>query len=134
FNEETRKKVKELMRQTIDGVCKIYGATFDLKIDEGTMVVNNDPKLVDATLPLMRRVLGEANVIPAELRMGAEDFSYFQQVVPGFYYRLGSGNKAKGITAEAHTPEFDIDEECLVTGAKVMANVLVDFLEQNSAR
>ena len=41
---------------------------------------------------------------------------------------------AKGIVAEAHTPEFDVDEECLVVGVKVMANVLVDFLEQHSAR
>ncbi len=131
FNEETRKRVKELMRETLDGVCKVYGATFELKIEEGTMVVNNDPKLVEATVPVMRRVLGDTNVIAAELRMGAEDFSYFQQIVPGFYYRLGSGNKARGITADAHTPEFDIDEECLVTGTKVMANVLVDFLDQN---
>jgi amidohydrolase len=132
FNEETRNQVKELMRQTVEGVCKTYGATFDLKIDEGTMVVNNDLQLVEQTLPVMRRVIGETNVIEAELRMGAEDFSYFQQVVPGFYYRLGSGNKAKGIIADAHTPEFDIDEECLVTGAKVMANVLVDFLEHHN--
>jgi amidohydrolase len=66
--------------------------------------------------------------------MGAEDFSYFQKVVPGFYYRLGSGNPEKGITAEAHTPDFDVDEECLVVGVKVMANVLVDFLEQNGGK
>ena len=133
FNEQTRKRVKELMQETLNGICKTYGATVDLKIDEGTMVVHNDEKLVEKTVPVMRRVLGETNVITAELRMGAEDFSYFQQVIPGFYYRLGSGNKAKGIMAEAHTPEFDIDEECLVTGTKVMANVLVDFLYQNQA-
>ncbi len=134
FDENTRKRVKELMRQILDGVCKSYGTTYDLKIEEGTMVVRNDEKLVEQTLPVMRRVIGETNVVSAELRMGAEDFSYFQQVIPGFYYRLGSGNKAKGITAEAHTPEFDIDEECLVTGTKVMANVLIDFLRQNSGK
>ncbi|MBI3876301.1 MAG: amidohydrolase, partial [Verrucomicrobia bacterium] len=61
-----------------------------------------------------------------------EDFSYFQQVVPGFYFRLGVGNKAKGITADTHTPEFDVDEECLVVGVKVMSNALLDFLEQRS--
>jgi amidohydrolase len=134
FNEATRKKVKMLMQQTLDGICKVYGATFDLKIEEGTMVVNNDPALVEQTLPVMKRVLGETNVVPAELRMGAEDFSYFQQVVPGFYYRLGSGNKEKGIVAEAHTPEFDIDEQCLVTGSSVMANVLVDFLDRQQSK
>lgn len=130
FDEDARKRVKELMRQTLGGICNAYGATFDLKIDEATMVVNNNPRLVEKALPVMKRVAGETNVITAELRMGAEDFSYFQQVVPGFYFRLGSGNKAKGIIADAHTPEFDIDEECLVTGTKVMANVLFDFLVQ----
>jgi amidohydrolase len=99
---------------------------------EGTVVVVNDPKLVEETLPVMRRAVGETNVVTVPARMGAEDFSYFQRVVPGFYYRLGSGNPAKGITAEAHTPEFDVDEECLVVGVKVMANVLVDFLERHA--
>ncbi len=114
LSEETRKKIKELMKQTLDGVCSAYGATYDLKIDEATCVVFNDPKLVEETTPVMRRALGEKNVIPAKLRMGAEDFSYFQRVIPGFYFRLGSGNSAKGITAEAHTPLFNVDVECLV--------------------
>ena len=81
----------------------------------------------------MRRAIGETNVINVPQRMGAEDFSYYQKVVPGFFYRLGSGNPAKDITADAHTPEFDVDEECLVVGTKVMANVLVGFLEKNAA-
>ena len=132
LSEETRTRVKDLMRQTLDGVCNSYGATYDLKIDEATVVVYNDPKLVKETLPVMQRVLGETNVVEVPARMGAEDFSYFQRVVPGFYYRLGSGNPAKGITAEAHTPEFDVDEECIIVGTKVMANVLFDFLEQHA--
>ena len=64
--------------------------------------------------------------------MGAEDFCFYQGVIPGFLLRLGSGNKAKGITAEAHTPEFDIDEECLVVGVKVMSNLVLDFLDRHS--
>ena len=132
LSEEVRSRTKELMKQTLDGVTSAYGATYDMQIIEGTVVVVNDPKLVEQTLPAMRRAIGETNVITVPQRMGAEDFSYFQRVVPGFYYRLGSGNPAKGITAEAHTPEFEVDEECLVVGTKVMANVLVDFLERNA--
>ena len=81
----------------------------------------------------LRRAVGETNVFEFPQRMGAEDFSYYQEVVPGFFLRLGSGNKAKGITAESHTPEFDIDEECLVAGVKVMANLALDFLERKAA-
>ena len=101
------------------------------------MPVINDTGLVKETLPMLRAAVGETNIVDAEPRMGAEDFSYFQRVVPGFYWRLGSGNKAKGITAEAHTPDFDIDEDCLVVGVKSMANVLWDLsrgIQQNNAR
>ncbi len=133
LSEEVRSRVKELMKQTLDGVTSAYGATYDLQMTEGTVVVVNDPKLVEATLPSMRRAIGETNVITVPQRMGAEDFSYYQKVVPGFFYRLGSGNPARGIVADAHTPEFDVDEECLVVGVKVMANVLVDFLERHAA-
>src|SRR5205814_1559373 len=95
LSEETRSQVKDLMRKTLDGVCAAYGATYDLHIDEATVVVYNDPALTRQTLPVMQRVLGETNIIEVPQRMGAEDFSYFQRVVPGFYFRLGSGNPAK---------------------------------------
>jgi amidohydrolase len=66
--------------------------------------------------------------------MGAEDFSYYEQVVPGFLYRLGCGNKARGITSDIHTPDFDIDEDCLVVGVKTMANMVMDYLEKHAER
>src|SRR6266513_2179424 len=96
------------------------------------MVVYNVPKLVEEALPSLRCAGSETNVFEFPQRMGAEDFSFYQQVVPGFFLRLGSGNKARGITAEAHTPEFDIDEECLVTGVEVMANIALDFLDHHA--
>lgn len=132
FSEEMRAQVRELMQKTLNGVTSAYGAQAEVQFVEGTRVVVNDPPLVEATLPVMHRVLGEENVLNVPQRMGAEDFSYFQQVIPGFYYRLGTGNPAKGITAEAHTPEFDVDEESLVVGTKVMASVLADFLERHA--
>ena len=128
FNETVRKQVEQMIRETLGGVTSAYGAKFDLEYRHGTMVVFNNPKLVEASLPSIRRAVGETNVIEAPKRMGAEDFSFYEQVVPGFFLRLGSGNKAKGIVAEAHTPEFDIDEDCLVTGVKVMSNLVVDYL------
>ena len=132
FSEDARKRVEELMRQTLGGVTAAYGAKFDLQYQRGTMVVFNDPTLVQDSLPAIRRAIGETNVFEVPKRMGAEDFSFYQQVVPGFLFRLGSGNKAKGITAEVHTPEFDIDERCLATGVKALANVLLDSLERHA--
>lgn len=134
FSEEAGKKVEELMRQTLGGVTEAYGATYELKCDPITAVVYNEPGVVEGALPSIRRAIGATNVIEVPQRMGAEDFSYYQQVVPGFLYRLGCGNKARGITADIHTPDFDIDEECLVVGVKAMSNILLDFLEQHAAK
>ena len=132
INEDLRKKIEQLMRETLAGVTSAYGARYDLEYKHGTMVVYNDPKLVEQSLPSIRRAVGDTNVFEFPQRMGAEDFSFYEQVIPGFFLRLGSGNKAKGITAESHTPEFDIDEECLVVGVKVMSNLALDFLERNA--
>ena len=64
--------------------------------------------------------------------MPAEDFARYQKVVPGFYFFLGVGNREKGITAGWHTPEFDVDEESLVVGVKVMTNTLLDYLDRHA--
>jgi amidohydrolase len=134
LNEEVRQRAQTLMRETLQSITAAYGATFELKFDEGAAVTFNEPKLVEETLPVMRRIVGDKNVLSIKPFMPAEDFSYFQKVSPGFYYFLGVGNRAKGITAGWHTPDFDIDEESLVVGVKVMANVLLDYLERNAGK
>jgi amidohydrolase len=133
LSEDVRRNVQEMMRQTLAGVTGAYGASFEMEYVEGAAVTYNEPKLVEETLPTIRRIVGEANTISPRPQMGAEDFSYFQRVIPGFFYFLGVGNKAKGITAMIHTPEFDIDEESLVIGVKVMSGVLLDYLDRHVA-
>ncbi len=91
----------------------------------------NDPKLVEESLPSLRRAAGTTNVVEVPLRMGGEDFSFYGRILPAFLFRLGSGNKAKGITAPIHSPAFEIDEDCLVVGVKALASVVTDFLEQS---
>jgi amidohydrolase len=132
FSEATRNEVEQLVRQTLAGVTAAYGATFDLEMKPITTVVYNDPNLVEASLPVLRRAAGATNVIQVPRRMGAEDFSYFARVVPGLFLRLGCGNRARGIVAEAHTPEFDIDESCLAVGVNVLSNLALDFLARHA--
>jgi amidohydrolase len=132
LSEEVRKRAQSLMRETLDGITKAYGATFDMEYAEGAAVTYNEPSLVEETLPTIRRIVGDQNVVTRKPQMGAEDFSYFQKVVPGFYYFLGVGNRARGITAQIHTPEFDLDEESLVIGVKVMSNILLDYLDHHA--
>ena len=134
LNEDVRMRSQEMMRQTLASVTSAYGATADLQFDSPNPVTYNEPRLVEETLPTIRRLVGDANLIVPKPFMPAEDFSYYQKVVSGFFFFLGVGNKAKGITAGWHTAEFDIDEESLVVGVKVMSNVLLDYLDRHAGK
>jgi amidohydrolase len=132
LNEDVRKRAQDMMRETLRGVTTSYGATFDLQFDGGNPVTYNEPVIVEETLPILRRLVGAENLIAPRPFMPAEDFSFYQKVVPGFFYFLGVGNKAKGISAGWHTADFDVDEESLVVGVKVMSNVLLDYLDRHA--
>jgi len=134
LSEEVRTRVKEMMRQTIASVASGYGATFDLTFDNPNPVTYNDPALVQETLPSIRRIIGEKKLLTPKPFMPAEDFSYYQKVIPGFFFFLGVGNKSRGLVPMWHTPEFDIDEDSLVVGVKVMSTVLLDFLDHHQPR
>ena len=131
LSEEIRQRAQGLMRETVQNITAAYGATVELEFEENAAVTYNEPALVEETLPTMRAVVGDKNVMSIKPLMPAEDFSYYQRVVPGFYYFLGVGNRARGITAAWHTADFDIDEESLVVGVKVMSNVLLDYLDRH---
>lgn len=133
LNNSVRERIPNLVREILDGVTKANQATYELKFfGTPNYVTYNEPKLVEETLPVMRRVLGADKVNQVDPEMGAEDFSWFQKEIPGFYYFLGVANKAQGITSGTHTPTFDVDEEALVVGVKVMSSVVVDYLERHS--
>ena len=132
-NEQVRERAIALMRETLQNVTAAHGATYELNFEGSNPVTYNEPSLVEETLPVMRRVVGQSNVVVLKPFMPAEDFSRYQKIVPGFYYFLGVGNRARGITAGWHTAEFDVDEESLVVGVKVMSNVILDHLERHAA-
>ncbi len=133
LNDQVRERAQALMKETLLNITAAYGATFELSFDNGNPVTYNEPLLVEEMLPSIRRVVGEKNAVAIKPFMPAEDFSQYQKVVPGFFYFLGVGNRAKGITAGWHTANFDVDEESLVIGVKVMANVLLDYLDQHKS-
>jgi amidohydrolase len=133
LNNDVRERSLALMRETLQNVTAAYGATFDFEVTDSNSVTYNEPALVDETLPTIRRVAGDKSVVALKPFMPAEDFSAYQKVVPGFFYFLGVGNRAKGITAGWHTAEFDVDEDSIVVGVKVMSNVLLDYLDRHKA-
>lgn len=133
LNEDVRKRAQQLMRDTLQNVTAAYGATFELTFEENASVTYNEPALVEESLPSIRRVVGSENTLAIKPFMPAEDFAYYQRVVPGFFYFLGVGDRERGITAAWHTADFDVDEDSLVVGVKVMATTLTDYLERHAA-
>lgn len=121
MNEEWRFKAHQLIKQTAENVVNGTGAELNLHIDIGYPCVYNNEQLNDKAKALAGELIGAANVEETEMRMGAEDFGYYAQLIPACFYRVGVMNKAKGITSGVHTPTFNIDEDAIETGMALMA-------------
>ncbi len=129
-SEKVRERAIALVREIAGGVAAAHGAKAEVAWSEKSNPPTvNDAALVEASLPAMRRAIGEENVVRVAPVMGAEDFAYFLRAVPGFMFWLGVGNAEKGITGALHTPEFDVDESSLRTGVKAMAGLVLNSLE-----
>jgi amidohydrolase len=121
MNEEWRFKAHELITKQTHALVEAMGATATVHIDVGYPFVLNNEELNQAARQKATEYMGETNVETTELRMGAEDFGYYTHQVPGCFFRLGAGNQQKGITANVHTPVFDIDEAAIPIGMGMMA-------------
>ena len=121
MDEVWRFKAHELMMQQAKGLSLATGAEIDFKVDVGYPTVDNEPKLTEAAWKLADTYMGASNVEETEKRMGAEDFGYYSQVIPGCFFRLGVRNESKGIIHNVHTPQFNIEEEAIENGVGMMA-------------
>ena len=121
MDEAWRFKAHELIKKQTTELVKAMGGESDILIDVGYPFVDNDPAITEVGWQLAEEYLGEENVAETELRMGAEDFGFYTQVIPGCFYRLGVRNEAKGIIHNVHTSRFNIDEKAIGIGMGMMA-------------
>lgn len=121
MDEEWRFKAHGLITKLCNDLATSMGGTVDLHIDVGYPCVMNNEKVTAGAMNKAKEYMGAANVSETELRMGAEDFGYYAQQIPACFYRLGTMNKARGITAGVHTPNFNIDESAIEIGMGIMA-------------
>lgn len=128
YDAAFRDGVIEQMHRILKGITEAHGASYQMDYRKTYPSIVNDLKLVEATLPSFRRLFGAENVQELIPGMGGEDFSFFAQVVPGFYFRLGVANEEKGITAGGHTPLYDCDEEAIKTGVLALAAAVCERL------
>jgi hippurate hydrolase len=121
MDETWRFKAHELIRKMATDLVQGMGGEIDLLIDVGYPSVYNNEALNEITKEKAAAFIGEANVEETEKRMGAEDFGYYSQQIPGCFFRLGVMNREKGIISGVHTPTFNIDESAIEIGMGMMA-------------
>lgn len=121
MDEEWRFKAHDLIRKMATDLVTSMGGKIDLLIDVGYPSVYNNEALNELAKQKAEIFIGKENVEETEKRMGAEDFGYYSQQIPGCFFRLGVMNKEKGITSGVHTPTFNIDESAIETGIGIMA-------------
>ena len=131
MDEEWRFRAHEIIRKHTSELVHAMGAEADVHIDVGYPTVYNHEGLHAVARQWAEMYMGKEQVEETEVRMGAEDFGFYSQRLPGCFYRLGTANKAKGITAGVHTPTFNIDEDAIEIGIGMMATfgAFVNFSE-----
>lgn len=121
MNEAWRFEGHKKIRELAEGLVRSMGGELDLHIDVGYPCVQNHEGLTELARSLAENHLGAQNVSETELRMGAEDFGFYAQLIPACFFRLGTRNESKGIIHGVHTPRFDVDESALQVGVGLMA-------------
>lgn len=121
MNEKWRAEAHAKMKRIAEEIAVRMGGSCEFRVEHGYPFLVNDEQTTNAARKAAEKYLGKENVEELPMRMTAEDFAFFSQQLPACFYRLGTGNKAKGITSGVHTSTFDIDENALETGAGLMA-------------
>jgi amidohydrolase len=113
--------------EILEGVTSAGGGTYELVYDRVTPSTFNDVALSERMAPTMERIVGAGSVIRTDPTMGGEDFAFFSNEIPGFFYWLGTtkpGTQSGGL----HTPTYRGDDESIRVGMRVMSNLIVDYL------
>jgi amidohydrolase len=127
-----REDIHARIKRTAEDIARAGGATADVTITRGYPITYNDPPLTEKMVPTLRRVAGANNVSVVNSTLGAEDFSFYQQKVPGLFFWLGTRpvNQTAEEAAANHSPLFYIDESGLLLGVKSLSHVAVDYLSR----
>lgn len=130
FDVSMQAKVHEKIKQTVSKIAESAGATAEANISRGYPVTYNDPALTAMMMPSLQRAAGKENVIPTPAVTMAEDFSFFQQKVPGVFFFLGAYPTDVKLEKQPvhHTADFMIDEKSFVIGVKALLALTTDYM------
>ena len=118
------------MTEMTQTIAKAYGGEASIEFQNNTTITYNDHDLVDQMLPSLQKVAGVKNVRLRKATTGGEDFSYYQEIVPGFFFFLGGMTPGNTEPYPHHTPDFKIDDKGMLLGVQAMTQITFDFLNQ----
>ncbi len=127
FNPEVQDYIEKRIGEIVDGVTKANKATYKYTYNRGYPPVITSKEITDYVWKISEKVVGSKNVFEAEPVMGAEDFAYYLQKVPGTFALVGCRNEQKGADKPHHHPQFDIDEDALLIGTKLMVEYVLNY-------
>ena len=129
LDSQMQKDVHEKIRITATKIAESMGASVEVSFDTKTLVTYNTPELVKKMLPSLEKAAGKDNIYETEWTTGAEDFSYFGENTPSFFFNVGGMPKGKNPkdAAPHHTPDFLIDDSRLDVGVKAFCNIVFDY-------
>ena len=130
MDEKWRKEAHHKMIKMAEAIAEGMGGKCELEVRKGYPYLINNEALTLRAKRNAQEFLGASKVIDLPIRMTAEDFAYFSQEIPACFYRLGTGNKARGITSNVHTDTFDVDESALELGIGLMAWLAIKELAE----
>ncbi|MEW6456765.1 MAG: M20 family metallopeptidase [Acidobacteriota bacterium] len=130
LSKKHRQKVPELIERILKGVTESYGGTYKFNYREGVPMLYNNPELTEWAAGIARNIIGEKNVIQLKPQLGAEDFSFFAQKIPGVLFWLGVRNEKKGYIYPLHTSKFIAEEDSIFIGIKLMSNFVINYLKK----
>ena len=133
LDKDMRAQVLQRIREVATKTAEANNAEIEIWIDEGYPITYNEPTLYDQMLPTLKRAAGERNVRITKPITGAEDFSFFQEEVPGLYFFIGGCPEGEDPTTRAghHTPDFFVDDQGMLLGLKAMMGLTLDYLSKN---
>ena len=130
LDPKMREMIETRMKEMVEGIAKAYGGEASIIFQNNTSITYNDEELTARILPSLQTVAGEENVIIMKATTGGEDFSFFQEKVPGVYFFLGGMTAGNTESFPHHTPDFMIDESGLLLGVKAFTQISIDYLNQ----
>jgi len=130
FDTDMQDDIHERIRVTAAKIAESQGATAEVIIDKKTPVTYNDPALTEKLSGSLTRVVGPAKAVRIKPVTGAEDFAFYQQKVPGFFFFVGAcppGVDPKTAPSH-HTPDFFVDEGGMLIGMKALLALTLDYM------